>query len=66
MIYHYLIYTAGEVALSGFIATTDIGIENVECPSNATNASECSGVTPPQSFRCLSNFSAAGIRCVQG
>ena len=61
-----LIHTLGGVALSGLTATTSIGIENVECPSNPISVSECSGTIPPQSPRCLSNFSAAGIRCIQG
>ena len=59
-------YFIGGVALSGLTATTAIGIEDVKCPSNSTSISECSSTAPPQSSRCLGNFTAAGIRCSQG
>ena len=58
--------TLGGVAVRGLTATAPIGIGNVDCPSNATSVLQCSGVTPPQSPQCLSNFSAAGVRCIQG
>ena len=54
----------GGVALNGLRATSLIAIENVSCPVNAS-VSQCSS-TPPQSSRCFNNFSAAGVRCVQG
>ena len=59
-------YFIGGVALSGLTATTAIGIEDVKCSSNSTSVSECSGTAPPQSSQCLSNFTAAGIRCSRG
>ena len=62
--FHMII--VGGVALNGLATTTSIDIENVQCPSNSTIVSQCSGITPPQSLRCLSDFSAAGIRCIQG
>ena len=61
-----ILHIAGGVALSGLTATTSIDVKNVECPSNSTSASQCSVTAPPQSSQCLSNFSAAGIRCIQG
>ena len=60
-----MFYTGG-FAVDGLVATTSIGIENVMCPSNSTSTSDCSGEIPPESPRCLNNFSAAGVRCVQG
>ena len=68
MIYASIVlHIAGGVAVSGLAATTSVGIEYVECPRNSTfpNTSQCSGTTP-QFSRCLSNFSAAGIHCIQG
>ena len=56
----------GGVAVSGLTATAPIGVENAECPSNAVNASQCSGDIPPRSPQCFSNFSAAGVHCIQG
>ena len=48
------------------MATAPPGLDNVMCPSNATSALNCSFNIPPVSPQCYSNFSAAGVRCVQG
>ena len=55
----------GGIAVGGLAATAPIGIENVVCPTNVTSASQCSSNSPVTS-RCFNDFSAAGVRCVQG
>ena len=68
--YCYGFHTLGGVAVRGLTATAPIGIGNVECPSDATSPLQCRYIvySSPQltSPRCLSNFSAAGVRCIQG
>ena len=61
-----LFVSSGGTALSGLRATVPIGIENIVCPSNATSPAECEAVAPPESPTCYSEFSAAGVRCIQG
>ena len=54
------------MAVVGLTATTPIGVENVMCPSNATSPAECEVIAPPESRTCrYSDFSAAGVRCIQ-
>ena len=57
---------SGGVALRGLTATAPPGLDNVMCPSNATSALNCSFNIPPISPQCYSNFSAAGVRCIEG
>ena len=52
--------------MSGLGTTAPVGVEDVMCPSNATSASECNATSPPMTPRCFGNFSAAGVRCIQG
>lgn len=56
----------GGTAVGGLTPTTPVGVENVTCPSNATSISDCPAVSPPMNPRCYGNFSAAGVRCIQG
>ena len=56
----------GGVAVRGLTATVPAGLDNVMCPSNATSALNCSFNIPPVSPQCYGNFSAAGVRCIQG
>ena len=48
------------------MATAPPGLDDVMCPSNATSALNCSFNIPPMSPQCYGNFSAAGVRCIQG
>ena len=48
------------------MATAPPGLDGVMCPSNATSALNCSFNIPPMSTQCYGNFSAAGVRCIQG
>ena len=52
--------------MRGLIATAPPGLDSVMCPSNATSALNCSFSIPPISSQCYDNFSAAGVRCIQG
>ena len=62
-----ILVTSGGFAVSGLTATSQVGVENVMCPMNATTAADCSFVSPAQSLQCIDGFSsAAGVRCVQG
>lgn len=62
-----LVVRADGFAVGGLSATAEVFFENVMCPRNATGASDCTFVSPPQSPRCLiGNLSAAGVSCVQG
>ena len=36
------------------------------CSSNTTRPEECPAVAPPETQRCLSSSSAAGVRCTEG
>ena len=66
MYYIIISYHTGGYAVSGLIATSPVGVENVMCPDNVTSAANCSFVSPPQSLQCAGFSNAAGVRCVQG
>ena len=59
-------FVSGGIALQGLTTTAPPGLDNVMCPSNASSALDCSFNSPPVSPQCYGNFSAAGVRCIQG
>ena len=52
--------------MTGLVPSTSIGVENIICPKNVTELSDCSADIPPVSLHCFNNLSAAGIRCIRG